>query len=226
MYLQKRIAQISLSISILFIIPFTFFSFNTLCLGIKLETWISQLSLSISASSIIVCITAYSSYRIERYKLLIKIIQDLRSMFDVIDDYYQVIKIKKSLYINEYYDFRNQIRNFFNELNLEPLCFNKGDLKVLEDVVQAYTKLSNLAYYSYIEVKKYENGKSVNKQGLNDILQELNDYIINLVESNWCNNKAALLMKKYKFQYSYSIDDYESKYKNKYYKKNSKGAIK
>lgn len=222
MYLQKRVALISLIISIVFIIPFTYFSFNTLKWGFELESWISQLSLSISASSIIVCVTAYLSYRFEKHKFLIKIIYDLRTLFDDLDDYRKVLSIEKYLYINEYFTLRNQVLNHFIELSLEPLCMQKKDIALLDDVIQIYGKLRNMVYYSYIQIKEFESGRKVNRQGLDKILQELNTFVKELVDTNWCNNKAASIMKHYKINSNHSIDENETIYQQMYYKKEKK----
>jgi len=231
MTLQKSIFNITMILSLFFFIIFSLFHFLSIGWTYSaLEDWIAQAGMSLCTGLFTSGLIAFWSYRRLRknsYKILA---QELRKLFDIVDDYLCFLD-HDDLYFEEYYSFRNAFLETSLIVERESMYLPKKDEEFLLNTLnELYIIPRGMLYYSYKQIKKiekiYKNNihsshdetKQIIKM-LDEELLELHTHLYKLKIENTYNVSAQKLyiLAGENPSTFLSIDDFESKYKTRFY---------
>lgn len=237
MFTQDKIIKITAITSIIFLIIFTIFhflagGFTTL----TIQQWFAQIGISICTSAFVTTLVAIVSYRQMKRDYFTLLAKDFRRLFNIIDDYLCIQRTNK-LYFEEYYSLRDKFLDYVMTAEQEGVNVSKKEEEFLTPVLnELYLIPNGLLYYSYQYVKAIENSylaeKNPNnskviaqyKARLDQELDQLNNCLLILKLEDKYNTAAFKLyeMAKIKDGEMKNIDEFENKYRTKFYEDDQK----
>lgn len=237
MFTQDKIIKITAITSIIFLIIFTIFHFSAGGLTtLTIQQWCAQIGISICTSAFVTTLVAIVSYRQMKRDYFKSLGQDFRRLFNIVDDYLCIQRTNK-LYFEEYYALRDKFLEYVMTAEQEGVRLSKKEADFLTSTLnELYLIPNGLLYYSYQYVKAIENSYLAEKNPhnpkiiaqyklrLDQELDQLNTCLLLLKLENKYNVAAFDLyeMAKIKEEEMKGIDDFDNKYKSKFYEDDQK----
>lgn len=209
MFLQKHSYKISgwISIGSLFLYLLFLYLNSYVYKTVAFEI-IAQVSISIFASALVVCIIAYISFKNYQDNFIHNIAIEMKLLYNYVDEYIQIKEIEK-VYFESFYRFRDYILSMNTLLSTEMLD-NKDSFPIITHYAEVYSNLRLMLYYSVFAVKNLElaynqehniliatsemNSDTI-RESLDKILKPIHDVLNDLNSNNSLNFWASQLQK-------------------------------